>query len=105
MGRYLNPTGKQGKYKTTDPIYGTLDKGEVDAGVSSGAYVLMEREVHAKIDGKLQAFADRRYMPAGVVEEKEKRGWYRVDLSASEKSATIVTKKGYGAGKSGPVSE
>lgn len=93
MARYTNPTGKKGKYKQTDPVYGSFDKADVDAGLASGEFVLMERTVHAKVDGQLVASQDRRFFPKGDVDAKKKKGWAVVSLSGAEVAASIPQSK------------
>jgi hypothetical protein len=100
VARYQQPSGKN-KYRQTDPVYGTFEKEVVDAGIATGDFVLMERTVHAKIDGQLVGRPDRRYMPAGDVRKLEARGWSVVELSGSERAATIGPKKV--AGSKGPA--
>ena len=91
MGRFNNVTGKQSKYNQTDPVYGTLDAAEVDAGIDSGDFVLMERDTHAKVNGRMVTSIDRRFMPKGEVAGKEKRGWRVVNLTGAERAAAIPT--------------
>jgi len=91
MGRFNNVTGKQSKYNQTDPVYGTLDAAEVDAGIDSGDFVLMERDTHAKVNGRVATSIDRRFMPKGEVAGKEKRGWRVVNLTGAERAAAIPT--------------
>ncbi len=82
MARYDEPTGKQLKF--TDPVYGMLDAEDVMANPEK--YVLMVRTVHAKVDRKLEAREDRRYMPKEQESVFVKKGWAPVDLNPVEKA-------------------
>lgn len=102
MSRYGQSTTS--KYKTTDPIYQTFDKEEVDAGLLTGEFILMEKTQHAKVDGQLVGRQDRRFMPSSKQKEKEAQGWVKVELSLSDKVAAAPSpKKAVGGGKTAPA--
>jgi len=78
VGRYDN-AGKI-KYIESDPVYGGLSREVVEAGIESGDYILMERQVAAR-EGKNVAYSmQRQYMPKAMAEKKEARGWKPVSV-------------------------
>ena len=87
MARFQNVTGKKSKYNQTEPVYGTVGKEIVDAGLDSGDFVLMERVTHAKVNGRFVESLDRRFFPKGEVAKKEKGEWRVVHMSVSERAS------------------
>lgn len=96
MARYAQPSKSQ--HLVTDPVYGSASKEQVQSGITTGEFVLMEQTAHAMENGRLVERKIRRYVPKAQVERRVKQNWLVVELGASEIAdvATTPVKRGPG---------